>query len=129
MGKITEWWLKQCGLGKASPEKSDALDALGYAKLDLKPWTVHRDSLLNALNLPTGKLQISAGQSDLISGYGGAGTLGVQSTEAFIRIERAANGRIVKVARNEGEQFKQWLVPEGTDVMEVIKLALADLRV
>jgi hypothetical protein len=125
MGKIKEWWNRATG-----KDQTDALDALGYAKLDLTPWKIHtQDKLMKALSLPTGKLQISAGQSDLISGYGGAGTLGVQSTEAFIRIERAANGRIVKVARNEGEQFKQWLVPEGTDVMEVIKLALADLRV
>lgn len=50
-------------------------------------------------------------------------------TEAFIRIEQAANGKLVQVAKKEGDQFTTWLCKDGDDLIETIKQALADMKV
>lgn len=50
-------------------------------------------------------------------------------TEAFIRIQRAANGRLVQIARKEGDQFTTWLCKDDEDLFDTIKQALADMKV
>lgn len=49
--------------------------------------------------------------------------------EAIIRIQQAANGRLVQVATAEGATYTTWLCKDNDDLFDTIKQALADMKV
>ena len=59
----------------------------------------------------------------------GQGQEKITDTEALIRIERAVNGKLIHIAKHEGARSTTWLVPEGEELMTVLKQAMADLKV
>lgn len=128
MGKLREWW--HLVKGKPMAEVPECPDPLWM--IDVKDSTLTGGKLSKLLSSMQGQVNPAMNIGALGSGRIFSVSDGpsiTTTTEAVLRIERAVNGKLVRVARNEGENYRTWLVTEGTDIMEIIKQALADLKV